>query len=198
MSPIMKTNSSLRIQFIMFLSVFLAGCSAANTTLQNSNPEKKSAPVEQNQNRVSDNRIIKAEGWQIPSPEKKEQVRKKTKSLNSDEGDAFEVTLTYYVPTERFIYREKPLNDNQIILVKGELELFDFIEYRVKDKIFAYTIFARRYKIDQPNDNSSHEHKFVYRILDSNGDGKFETLLTDNSELLVPQWILKTDEPKTH
>ena len=111
--------------------------------------------------------------------------------MDSEGGGNGKVTITYYKPTTNFIYNEDPVQGT--VLVRGDLEVVDFIENKVKEKIFAYTIFARKAKVSQGSmdNNSSHDHTFVYRILDKDGDGKFETLLTDSSKILIPKWVMQ-------
>lgn len=70
-------------------------------------------------------------------------------------------------------------------LVGGVLKLLFITEFSVNGKVYSYDIGAR---IAKPA-NHADEIGFGYRIVDFDGDGKFETMLTDDDiELKVPSW----------
>lgn len=147
-----------------------------------------SAPTPPNLPQNDDGRIVKEEGWQIPSPKEKREIGTKLIDMISEDRKSVRVMTTNYAPVEKTIYSEKT-DDARVTLVRDNLILGNFVEYKAKGKVFLYTIFARRPMSEKQEIGSSNEKIFVYQIVDRDGDGKFETLLIKNSKFLTPSWV---------
>lgn len=193
----MKVFFRVRISYIVIFAVFHLGCSTATTTSLKDETGINFSPTPAPKNFNNDEGIIlKEKGWQIPSPRKKQKSKIKESIMKSEDGKDIKVTATFYTPIENFIYEENPLDANgEVILVHGKLKLMNFVEIKVEENVFLYTISARKTEAKEPIYNStSHNHIFGYQIVDRDGDGKFETLLTDGSKFLVPVWALQKVE----
>jgi hypothetical protein len=174
----------------MFVFLF-GGCSTVNTASLNNqlNLTATSTPIAQN-SPDGEGRIIKEAGWQVPAPKEKKKIRTNIISMAAEDGRKVDVSITEYVHEKDVLYTETPVPGTT--LVRGALRLANFSELKVKEKIFLYTIFARPVRPqEESNDNSSHDHMFVYQIVDRNGDSIFETLLIGKSKFLVPNWALE-------
>ena len=188
MRLIIKLNKYSLLGFI----IILVGCSYANTGALKDRSEIKLSSTPSSVIQDSDSKYIKETGWQVPLPEKKKIVKTSKATIDSESGKHVEIVITAYAPIDDFLFRIEPDNPYQKKGLFDEvLKLESIEEIKVKERIFWYTIFARKAKFgEQKSNNISHEHAFVYRILDKDGDGKFETLLTDSSKILVPQWAV--------
>jgi hypothetical protein len=74
----------------------------------------------------------------------------------------------------------------------GKMQLFSVRQWKIGNKIFAYIITARRVEYEQSEKKyMPNGMAFMFGFLDEDGDGKFETLLSDpDSDLSIPQWVL--------
>lgn len=180
-----------KLTFITLLTLVFVGCSTVETTSLNEERAIETSPTQTDSNQNNQAGIIES-GWQIPLPEKKRTLKKSIVTRVSEDGKNIKVTTTECAPINDFIYEEKLTDYQKTKLISGELQLKTFIENKVNEKIFWYTIFAKQTESnEQKSDNSSHNHIFVYRIVDKDGDGKFETRVSDSSEILVPKWAIE-------
>lgn len=138
---------------------------------------------------------IKRNGWKTPP--KKDTY----KNEDYDQGDAERVTKSgkpVRTKTDHYLIRPPWLHSQEFVYdgreldnMKGQFQSFFFTEMRANDKVFLYSITVENV-VSAPTSNSEpHKDPFVYEIMDSDGDGIFETLLGDHDELMVPDWVLK-------
>lgn len=190
----MKTFIIFKPYVIAFLTVVFIGCSTVNTTSINDelNTNISPTPNLEETPKKNDGRIVNEEGWQIPPREKRRKLRERVIDMLSEDGKNFKVTITQYVPIGGFIYSEESLlNEQKTTQLRGNLSMAGFTEFKLKEKVFLYTIMAITRKPEtQKGDNTTHERHFGYQIVDRDGDGKFETLITDKSKFLVPAWAI--------
>jgi hypothetical protein len=172
----------------IFLS-FLITCSTANIASSgNSKALPSVTPVLQDSS-LGNKPIEKESGWQVPKAEKKEEIKTRTTSAIAEDGSSVLVTITDYAIPGGFTYNESQAAGDTI--VQGNLKTGNYSEFKVNGNFFLYAIFARSVRdANTANNNASHNHSFVYQIIDQDGDGKFETLLKNN-KYVVPSWTLK-------
>ena len=189
----MKMILKIGISSLVIFTAFCIGCSTINILSLSAGPvlHVAAVPTPQNLPQDTDGRIVKEEGWQIPSPKEKKEIGTKLIDMISEGGKNVKVTTTNYAPVGKIVYSEKT-DDPRVTLVRDNLILGNFVEYKAKGKVFLYTIFARRPNTEkQENGNSSREKIFVYQIVDRDGDGKFETLLINSTKFLTPYWVTR-------
>lgn len=137
---------------------------------------------------------IKKNGWRKPS--KKDTF----KDENYDQGDAERVTKSgkqirtktdlYFIQppwlhSQDFIYQGRELD-----YLKGKLESTTFLEMSANGKVFLYSISVKKVEAEPPP-NGDHWEPFMYEIMDADGDGIFETLVHDDGDFVVPNWVLR-------
>ena len=144
--------------------------------------------------RLDGKNYIKKSGWETPS--------KKNASLDEayDRGNTDGVTKSgKRVRTKASSYSIAPpweysqdfsYKDGDLDHLKGKLRSNNFLETSFNGKVFLYWISAQNLGSPPPS-NNDHEDPFVYEIMDSDGDGIFETLLGDYDEIVVPDWVDK-------
>lgn len=156
---------------------------------------ERSSPNPRNTVLFDGRNYIKKSGWEKPS-------RRDTYiDGNYDRGSVERLTKSgkrvrtsgvcygYRTPSlysEDFYYEGRDLD-----YLKGTLEPFSFIEERANGKIFFYSVFAQKSVSSPLSNNDPHEDPFSYQIMDTDGDGVFETLLGDYDEIVVPDWVLR-------
>ncbi len=134
---------------------------------------------------------IKMSGWNKPS--KNDTYIDET----YDQGDPLRFTKSgkqvktntiHYGFRKLSLYSEDFYFEGQDLdYLKGKLDLVSFLEMSAKGKVFFYSVTAQKVV---PN-NDLPEGPFGYKIMDTDGDGVFETLLGDYDEIIVPNWVLK-------
>lgn len=186
----MRLFFEFKILVFLLFTAFSGGCSTASTVSRELSEMKYPPnPEAQNTVQINESRSVKKEGWQLPKAEKQKQVRKTVIDSYLENGDKIKVTTTDYAPIKDF-FTEEPfasLGKNQAFrLTKINL----IRESKVNGKIFCYTIFA---KATKPNEKTGKPiavgSDFIYQYVDRDGDGKFETLVTDGSVYPVPSWV---------
>lgn len=93
-------------------------------------------------------------------------------------------------PNNEVLYTEELFSES-VTRLHGELVLISFKEFRLNDNIYLYSIVAKKNEdINQKNINA-HNELLIYQILDNDGDGIFETLIDNDSTILIPKWCVK-------
>lgn len=181
-----KVSFTQNISIVFILTMLLLGCSTVKTVSQSNVELIQPSHIQTNPGQSSQNRIINEKGWQSPPSRHRRKIKTTVSNRISEDGNNINVTSSYYTQNEKFIYSEKIKSFDE------DFELQTYIENKVKNKIFWYTIFARKVPVNTKQTvNSSHNHPFVYGIIDTDGDGIFETKVIDGSEILVPNWAAK-------
>lgn len=175
--------------FVLF-AVFSFDCSTVNTSSFSNKLETKilpsPTPTDSPQNHEA--KYINPDGWEIPLPEKRKKTRVIERDVKTEDGKIAKRTLTIYSPTDDFFFhRESFSQDSEI--TTGLLKLQGIYELKVKEKVYGYTIYAQKTIPDeQTGKHTSIGPTFFYQCFDTDGDGKFETLVTDTSGMLIPSW----------
>jgi hypothetical protein len=182
---------SFQLYSILLFIAFFVGCRNSQT---NSPSNIAPSPTSQSAEELKTvkGRVVRKDGWKVPMPPKRRLTDTVVETVASENGKAVKVKRTTYLPLEDFIYTDEPFTPEEAHQLSGGLRKLRYIdEFRVKEKVYAYLILVISAEPRvQANDNTAHdEHPFTYRIVDSDGDGKFETLLPDDDvELKVPAW----------
>ena len=136
-------------------------------------------------------KVIVDEGCNIPPVSSLRIFRSHKTTWNSETGEKVNVVITDYDSPQVFYYEQKPLTHMMnYISFGGTLKLMWLSEMRSGQKVFAYTMFARKKKTEaaqSDNSNGWNDRMFPYTCVDTDGDGRFETVLT-TADLLVPSW----------
>jgi hypothetical protein len=159
-----------------------------------SQPIETSSPGPQDVVFFDGKNYIKKSGWKTPP--KKDTYKDENYDLGDREGVTKSGkkirTKTYHylirplwLHSQDFIYEGRELDN-----MKGKLEGFFFLETSANNKVFSYSISVKKVESAPPS-NGDHSEPFVYEIMDSDGDGIFETLLGDYDEIIVPDWVTK-------
>lgn len=188
----MKTYFRFKIYGFVLFVVFLFGCSTVSTSSLDNELETKASPSPMlpNSPQNYEGKFIKQEGWKIPLPDKKEKMRVIERDVMTENGMKVKRTITIYNPIGDFFFqRESSTSISGSQLKSESLQIQSIWEVKIKEKIYSYTVIARKATPDKQTDESVlTKFEFPYRYFDIDGDGKFETLVTDGSEILVPSW----------
>lgn len=163
--------------------IFIESCGTFNAASITNTPKPTPSQIKDKIFQDDNRRLINTDGWQIPMPTKKKSDGERVTNGTTANGSKVNVIISYYIPTKTFLYNLKIDRAFQDRAVAGIVKIESLGELKANNKIFGYTINARRTEENQLG--------FGYRIYDSDGDGKFETMVTDNSAFQVPSWILK-------
>jgi hypothetical protein len=186
----------LKILFALLTCVFGAflffttACTNLNISSGKNNSENGAVPTTKKTPIIIDGRLINETGWQVPQTRDTEIGTPTVKKINSIEGKPFKVKTIYFAPNNEVLYTEELFSEN-VTRLHGELVLHGFEEFRLNDKVYLYSIVAKENEdINQKNINA-HNEKLIYQILDNDGDGIFETLIDNDSTVLIPKWCTK-------
>jgi len=168
-------------------------CSTVNTTLLNNKLEINTSvtPIPPDSLQKYEAKFVKEEGWEIPLPEKRKATRTIEREAKSENGTSVKRMLTVYIPIDAFFFQREPYASGlDKEMTTGLLRLQAIYELKVKEKIYGYTIYAQKTALDEQTRKSVPSGKiFFYQCFDTDGDGKFETLVTDQSGISVPDWV---------
>jgi hypothetical protein len=181
----------LIIKIYTFLVVFIFTPACTNSTfsgLKEDSSTKNYTPRTGQKIVENNGQIINDTGWQIPQIKNTTAGEPKIEEMLSVDGRRFNVRKTFFTPNETISYTEDGFSEN-VTRLHGKLKLVRFQEFKLKEKVFLYSILAREFDENkQANNNHMHKEMFIYQILDSDGDGKFETLIDNDSDVLIPKW----------
>jgi hypothetical protein len=169
------------------LLFFNVACTNLEISSLKSNTENATVPSPKKTPVIIDGRIINESGWKVPQTKDTRTGNKEVKTINSVEVKPFKVKTTYFTPNTEVLYTEELFSEN-VTRLHGELVLIHFEEFRLNDKVYLYSITAKKNEsINQKNVNA-HNEIMVYQILDNDGDGIFETLIDDYKTVPIPKW----------
>ena len=141
--------------------------------------------------RLDNGAFINRNGWYVPDKANTRKTTPRAENSSSEQGKPVQVLITTFTPNNSVLYKEE-FFANGVTRLYGELVLTRFKEYRASDKVYAFLITAKRREIvGQTLDAGDHNEMLYYRIVDSDGDGTFETLFDDDREVAVPTWASK-------
>ena len=139
---------------------------------------------------------IKKSGWMLPSRkgifEDKSYVDWNGNARTTAAGKPVKTTSTHYIYRNGWYYSlDFSFDGRDLDYMKGNFRADNFMERRVNGRVYMYYIGAEKILPRSPS-NSYHEDPFIYRLMDTDGDGIFETLLGGSDEpVIVPNWVLK-------
>lgn len=139
-------------------------------------------------------RLINDAGWPIPMPEKKAQVRVRETTGSAESGEQIAIEISDYAPEGEFAYPSELTGYPHLeARAKDGLLLLQMIsELKCNNRIYGYSVFSAPGEKDAQTGTVKRKgHMFVYRLFDSDGDGRFETMITDSSSFKIPAWVLK-------
>lgn len=160
-----------------------------------SQPETSSSPERVDTVLAVGKDYVRQRGWKIPASDDTYLVKREVDLGTSEDGKEIKVNTTFFsykTPrsyTENFSFAGPDLDR-----VSGELSFQGFREYRVNAKVFMYAIFAEKVVPPAASNSDPHMDPFVYQIMDSDGDGVFETFRGEYDKIVVPSWVLN-DHP---
>lgn len=96
-------------------------------------------------------------------------------------------TLLYVYRTSWWHSQDICYEGRDLDYLKGKLESLSFMETSVNGKVFMYSITVGPLILN----DLDHRDPFGYQIQDRDGDGIFETLLSDDADIVVPNWVFK-------
>ncbi|MEZ5422882.1 MAG: hypothetical protein R2682_07280 [Pyrinomonadaceae bacterium] len=186
----MRSIGGLKLYGVVAVAVLLVGCSLGKPAPPANEAAIRISPVSVQEGKDAQ---VRNGGWMIPLPENREQIRQSFSDAESEDGKPVKIAITDLVPKDVFFFTQTPSDAaSPNSLLSGLLKLELIQELRVRAKTYCYLIYARRTKTDEQTGKPSPiGQMFVYRILDKDGDGKFETLSADDSRALVPEWAAK-------
>lgn len=179
----------MKYTFVLALISFVVWGTSCNTTSFGSATSDLSTPsVSSNSTptNLPDAGSIKPDGWVVPQLQcEVEQFQSEKRPVVGEDGSEVTLKVAHYRPKSICTYAESSADSSSFL--NGNLRLIRIAERKVNDRIFAYIIDALPLSDDR---NARPKRQFVYRIFDSDGDGKFETLLSDDFVLKPPRWTL--------
>jgi hypothetical protein len=189
----MRVFDSCQSCSILLLITFFVGCRPVQTNFSANKSAVTPSPIPKSaeESKTAEGRVIRKDGWKVPMPKKRKLARTYVETVSSENGKPVEVTNITYSPEEDFYFTDEPFTAEEArSLIRGLLKLTLITEMRVKEKIFGYSMIVREAKSDaQTNDNTGHDdHPFTYTIVDFDGDGKFEAMVTWDINFKVPAW----------
>lgn len=138
---------------------------------------------------------IKRSGWKTPSKKNafidNEYDRSNTEGVNKSGKKVRTTSRSYSIVPPWEYSQDFSYEDGKLDYLKGRLISNNFLETSVNGKVFLYWISAQKVGSRSPSNDDPHHDPFVYEIMDSDGDGIFETLLGEYDEIIVPDWVLK-------
>lgn len=190
----------MNLRTISFLSVILMfvalpiGCSTAYNASQREpyDVQQTATPFVQ-ENDKGYTEFINETGWHVPLLPKAKKGLKEVVRKTSVGQKEVNVIVSTLLPLDNYRFTFGSMTyEQKAYLGESEMRLVALKELRVGKKIFSYVITAEKIGHDTPiSANEPHGHPFLYKILDKDGDGKFETLFPGHSDNLVPKWAIE-------
>jgi len=151
-------------------------------------PQFNRASSTPNNNELKD-KYVREEGWQIPVVPASDLKSSSVREGETVSGVAVTITASPYVPEDLFTTEPfATIGDAKYGTIKINL----ITELTVKKRIFGYVMLAARtVKSSESNKLIRSGLGFTFRYLDTDGDGKFETLVFGGPTDKVPDWVAK-------
>ena len=140
---------------------------------------------------------IKPDGWQIPDLTSVEKAAEfKVEGAKTIDGIEAVIEGARYRPVFGDILVPSEMATEMGV---GDLNVQGVIEYKAKDRTFAYMFSVNQVELDKASNKIKSSRGVIFRfvIYDEDGDGKFETLATDEPSVdgrlrpHVPAWAGK-------
>jgi hypothetical protein len=172
------------------LVCFNTACTNLDISSGKNTSENGGVPPTKKTSVINDGRIINETGWKVPQTKDTTKGTPTVKKINSIEGKSFNVKTTYFTPNNAVLYTEELFSEN-VTRLHGELVLTRFEEFRLNDKVYLYSILAKENESINRKNANDHNEMLIYQILDNDGDGIFETLIDNGTDILIPKWVTK-------
>ncbi|QQS39702.1 MAG: hypothetical protein IPM63_09965 [Acidobacteriota bacterium] len=193
MNRALRFTRNQQVYIALFLPlaicIWISGCVADPREFEMPSQSKKSVPqttpIRETMNLGN---LVRKDGWLIPIPKDGKKVGKTIVTLEDASGNEIPVVYTSFLPASevQFILKASKVEERNR-LVEGKFLLRGYKEMRTPTGIFGYIIIARRIAPLEPTERISYTN-IVFHIVDFDGNGSFETLITDSSRLVVPSW----------
>jgi len=138
---------------------------------------------------------IKKSGWETPSNKKayidEKYDQGKWDGVTKSGKRVRTMASSYSIRPPWYYSQEFRYEGGELDYLKGNLVSNNFLEISFNGKVFLYSISAATAGSWPTSNSEPHDDPFVYEIMDSDGDGIFETLLRDLDDIIVPNWVLK-------
>jgi hypothetical protein len=187
----MNINTYIKIGICLIVLMIITSCTTHKTNLV-SDQSDVAVPINTSRDKIQDGNTNQ-KPCTIPVVKNKKYLDNRTTTLKSKQGQDYEINIAKYTSTdELFFNREFPNlqekgNTRSVLFNLEKIE-----EFSLKDKIFGYFIYGRTVGIkDNSNVSIDQNRMFVFRCFDTNGDSDFEPLTDSDSELLIPDWVIK-------
>lgn len=173
---------SVLVILILLTAIFFAGCKSARTSRSTTGNRIR---------HVGEDTYVKPDGWEIPAPNELKTGDSGTSHQRSADGDLIPITFTNYYPVGEIVTSEP---GSLVGYEFGETKVQSVTSCSINGRIFEYSVLAASIKTSKRAGNTGETGApFFYRYYDLNGDGLFETLVTDSSDVPVPDWAQSGD-----
>ena len=134
---------------------------------------------------------IKKSGWKTPSKDDTyidDSYDQGSVEGASEDGKRVKTnTVLYGYRTSWWHSQDFYYEGQDLDYLKGKLESLSFMETSVNGKVFMYSVTVGPLILN----DLDHREPFGYQIQDADGDGIFETLLSKDADIVVPNWVIK-------
>ncbi|MBS1796375.1 MAG: hypothetical protein JSS81_21170 [Acidobacteria bacterium] len=184
---------------VMFYLFFSIACSGGHQNSIESRADNGSTTPTTDYFPQKNSRIIRKEGWKVLDTKGLNVTGKEVIVMKTEAGKLIKANTTYFRPNhDAYYYNVEGFSENTTQLF-GLIKLWGVNEFKISGKIFMYAVHAGKVIGDTASNtgldsNSLTVAYYQYIILDSDGDGVFETLIddtTDPSDVPVPKWVAK-------
>lgn len=138
---------------------------------------------------------LKKSGWKVPSQENAyvdESYNQDDPIRRTESGERIRTTMIHYFLKKPWVYsQDLHFDGSSLDSLKGTLETSSFLKMSVNGKVFFYSISVEKAKPPYASNRDAHVDPFGYQIMDTDGDGIFETLLVKYDEIIVPEWVAR-------
>lgn len=148
---------------------------------------KKTATIRQ----AGEDYFIKATGWDMPHLAGLRTGESSISHQPGDDGKLIAINLTNLYPASDVI-TDEPLASVGYKL--GVFKLVSMVKCDINGHVFEYSQQVTSVISDQKSGKIvENGTPYFFRYYDMDGDGLFETLVTDSSDIMVPDWAQKGD-----
>ena len=185
----------MRIYCQVFIPVFIfglvgfLGCESSFMSKRTDSEATGTPPMEFPRTAPED--LVSEKGWFVPIAAKLEQKQTTKSKLNTSDGNEVGVFVDILVCLEEFRFTfgsEADMKSNN--LSNKPLRLIELKRFRVHGNVFQYIVMVEKRESDVASSTNGSRTFSLYKLLDRDGDGKFELLIQGNSDNTVPQWAL--------
>jgi hypothetical protein len=165
---------------ILIVVAIIWGCSRENSLMNENISVIQDAPAEKLPVENLRKEYVDEQGWKIPKMGKP--LKSDVTNLVDDQGKTISLTTIDF--TSREPITKEPF-DSIGVSSNGFTKIELIIEMKFKERVLGYMVFAKKVSVDSKNNSVTdvNERSFYYRYFDYDGDGKFETLVTDSSKI---------------